>query len=48
LPVESTDANGGLLFTAFTENIPPKGTEVRVILAPRKKDKPAEKTEAPK
>jgi hypothetical protein len=35
LPVASTDANGGLLFTAFTENIPPKDTEVRVILVPR-------------
>ena len=35
LPVASTDANGGLLFTAFTENIPPKETEVRLILVPR-------------
>jgi hypothetical protein len=57
IPVPSTDTNGALLFTAFTENIPPKGTEVRVILAPRLKkadgtpaDKPATapKTEAPK
>ncbi|WP_425618342.1 YdjY domain-containing protein [Anatilimnocola sp. NA78] len=57
LPVESTQANGGLLFHAFTENIPAKGTPVRVILVPRMKkaddkktDKPAEaaKTEAPK
>jgi hypothetical protein len=37
LPVESTDANSGLLFHAFTENIPPKGTEVRVVLVPRLK-----------
>ncbi|WP_254513093.1 YdjY domain-containing protein [Anatilimnocola floriformis] len=47
LPVPSTDANGGLLFNAFTENIPPKGTEVRVILVPRVK-KGAGKAEEPK
>jgi hypothetical protein len=52
LPVASTDANGGLLFHAFTENIPPKGTDVRVVLVPRLKKaeaKPEEKpAEAPK
>lgn len=37
LPVASTDANGGLLFTAFTEHIPDRGTEVRVVLVPRQK-----------
>lgn len=50
LPVESTDANGGLLFHAFTENIPPKGTEVRVVLVPRLKkeeEKPGEKKALP-
>ncbi len=51
LPVASTDANGGLLFHAFTENIPPKGTDVRVVLVPRLKKaeaKPADKpSEAP-
>jgi len=48
LPVESTQANGGLLFHAFTENIPAKGTAVRLVLVPRikKADKPA--AEAPK
>jgi hypothetical protein len=52
LPVESTDANSGLLFHAFTENIPPKGTDVRVVLVPRlKKPEPKEgnkPAEAPK
>ncbi len=37
LPVASTDANGGLLFHAFTENIPARGTDVRVVLVPRLK-----------
>jgi hypothetical protein len=35
VPVESTQANDELLFEAFTENIPPRGTRVRVILVPR-------------
>lgn len=39
LPVESSQANAELLFHAFTENIPPKGTKVRVVLVPRKADK---------
>ncbi len=40
LPVESTQANANLLFEAFTERIPPKGTMVRLVLSPRapKKD----------
>jgi hypothetical protein len=44
LPVESSQANSELLFLAFTENIPPKGTKVRVVLIPRKKtaEKPKE------
>ncbi|HZL91911.1 MAG TPA: YdjY domain-containing protein [Pirellulaceae bacterium] len=37
LPVESTQANAGLLFVAFTEKIPPRGTKVRVVLTPRVK-----------
>ena len=32
LPVESTQANEGLLFEAFTERIPPMRTKVRVVL----------------
>jgi hypothetical protein len=35
LPVESSQANNALLFQAFTEKIPPKGTKVRLVLAPR-------------
>ena len=37
LPVESSQANSDLQFQAFTENIPPKGTKVRLVLIPRKK-----------
>ncbi|MEM6330096.1 MAG: YdjY domain-containing protein [Planctomycetota bacterium] len=35
VPAESTQANGGLLFEAFTENIPPLGTPVRMVLRPK-------------
>lgn len=35
LPVESSQANADLLFEAFTERIPPRGTKVRVVLWPR-------------
>lgn len=35
LPVRSTDSNDALLFEAFTENIPPLGTPVTVILKPK-------------
>lgn len=34
VPVESTDANGGLFYEAFTERIPPLGTPVRLVLKP--------------
>jgi hypothetical protein len=37
LPVESSQANAELLFHAFTEKIPPKGTKVRLVLKPRAK-----------
>ncbi len=37
LPVESSQANASLLFTAFTERIPPRGTKIRVVLIPRPK-----------
>jgi hypothetical protein len=46
LPIESTQANGGLLFKANPDAIPPKGTAVRMILVPRLKkaeEKPADK-----
>jgi hypothetical protein len=35
LPVESSQANNALLFQAFTDKIPPKGTKVRLVLTPR-------------
>lgn len=35
LPIESTQANSELLFSAFTERIPPLGTRVRLELIPR-------------
>ncbi len=35
VPVESPKANNNLLFESFTENIPPKGTPVRLVLTPR-------------
>jgi hypothetical protein len=38
-PVASSQENADLLFKAFTENIPPRGTKIRLVLAPR-----AEKT----
>jgi hypothetical protein len=34
LTVESSQSNDGLLFEAFTENIPPVGTKVYVVLTP--------------
>ena len=35
LPIESSQDNGGLLFNAFTERIPPLKTKVKLILQPR-------------
>jgi hypothetical protein len=46
LPVESSQANSELLFHAFTENIPPKDTAVRVVLLPRIAKKDAKNGEA--
>jgi hypothetical protein len=37
LPVESSMANNALLFQAFTDKIPPRGTKVRLVLTPRLK-----------
>jgi hypothetical protein len=36
LPVESPQATAELLFEAFTERIPPRGTPVRLVLEPRR------------
>jgi hypothetical protein len=35
VPIESTSDNDDLLFEAFTENIPPKGTKVTLVLMPQ-------------
>ncbi|HIA20436.1 MAG TPA: hypothetical protein EYN03_04810 [Planctomycetes bacterium] len=46
LPVESSQANSSLTFVAKTENIPPQGTKVRLVLMPRipKKVNPPKET----
>jgi hypothetical protein len=48
LPVESSQANTALLFSAFTERIPPVDTKVTLVLVPRLEKKPAEKAPEPK
>ncbi len=48
LNVESSNANAGLLFEAFTENIPPVGTKVYAIIQPGERIEPAQKTDASK
>ena len=45
LPVESSQANANLLFEAFTQNIPPRGTKIRMVLAPRQDKKKDESGE---
>lgn len=40
LPVPSSQANADLLYEAFTEHIPPKGTAVRMVLLPRLHEMP--------
>lgn len=35
LPIRSSDSNDALMFEAFTEHIPPLGTEVTLILTPK-------------
>jgi len=47
LPVQSTQANKGLLFEAFTERIPPRKTPVRLILEPQLK-KPGQSADGTK
>ncbi|QDU93870.1 YdjY domain-containing protein [Lignipirellula cremea] len=47
LPIESSQGNAGLLFSAFTEHIPPLKTPVRLVLTyePSKKDADEKKAE---
>jgi len=35
LPIQSSDANDQLMFVAFKDRIPPRGTKVRVVFIPR-------------
>ena len=35
LPIQSGQDNANLLFEAFTERIPPRGTKVRIVLIPK-------------
>lgn len=39
LPIKSSQANDALLFSAFTERVPPRGTKVRLVLIPRQAKK---------
>jgi hypothetical protein len=48
LPIESTSDNDDLLFEAFTENIPPKGTKVTLVLMPQVEKKAAAKVDEKK
>jgi hypothetical protein len=36
LPIESSQANDELMFEAFADHVPPRGTKVRVVLIPRR------------
>jgi hypothetical protein len=38
LPIHSTDANDELMFVAYKEHIPPRGTKVRAVFIPRAAD----------
>ena len=40
LPIPSSAAKGDLLYEAFTEHIPPRGTPVRLVLLPRLHEMP--------
>jgi len=48
LTVESSQSSDGLLFEAFTENIPPVGTKVYVVMTPGKRIGPDGKLEPEK
>jgi len=42
LPVESSQSNDDLLFEAFADHVPPRGTKVRVVFIPRVEKKPGD------
>ncbi len=48
LPIESSQANSALLFEAMTERIPPKGTNVTIVLTPKLKGLEADRGGDPK
>jgi hypothetical protein len=41
LPIESSQANTDLMFEAFADRVPPRGTKVRVVFIPRPEKKEA-------
>lgn len=50
IPIQSSQANSGLLFVAYTDRIPPEGTPVRLVFRvvnPSKEPPPKESQEAP-
>lgn len=47
LPIRSTDTNAALLYEAFSERIPPRGTEVALVLTPKPWKKPAAADDGP-
>ncbi len=48
LPVQSSGENSNLLFEAFTDKIPAKGTKVRLVLIPQLEKKDADKNSGDK
>ena len=47
LPVESSDANDGLMFSAFTDRIPPRETRVYLLLSPKLKSDKRKQAKSP-
>ena len=47
LPVESSQANTDLMFEAFKDRIPPRGTKIRLVFIPKleKKTEPVKPDE---
>jgi hypothetical protein len=48
IPIESTSDNDDLMYEAFTDNIPPRGTKVTLVLIPEIEKKLAEKKSSDK
>jgi hypothetical protein len=43
VPIPSSQSADQLMFEAFTERVPPKGTKVRLVLIPRQEKSPENK-----